>query len=99
MWRHCSTLTKHGRHLSAMIAGMVYNVLRHLPEQRPLAFTTQSLVLEPALDQLRGEVRLAHERAQELIELADEYGLDLWLVFGTIDLGWAEVEMGQPSAA
>jgi predicted ATPase len=47
------------------------------------------------LHQLRGEVTLAHERAKEVVELADEYGLDLWLAFGNIDLGWAEAELGK----
>jgi DNA-binding winged helix-turn-helix (wHTH) protein/predicted ATPase len=47
------------------------------------------------LHQLRGEVALAHERAEEVVKLADEYGLDLWLAFGRIDLGWAAVELGR----
>jgi len=47
------------------------------------------------LHQLRGEIAQAHERAEEVAKLADEYGLDLWLAFGRIDLGWAEVELGR----
>ncbi len=46
------------------------------------------------LHQLRGEVLLAYERAKEVVELADEYGLELWLAHGKIDLGWAEAELG-----
>jgi DNA-binding winged helix-turn-helix (wHTH) protein/predicted ATPase len=47
------------------------------------------------LHQFRGEPLLAHERATEVLSLADEYGLELWLAFGSVDLGWAEVELGQ----
>jgi predicted ATPase len=47
------------------------------------------------LHQLRGEITLAHDRAKEIVELADEYGLELWLAFGKIDLGSAEVELGE----
>lgn len=46
------------------------------------------------LHQLRGEVEFARERAQEVVKLADEYGLDLWQALGDIDLGWAEGAMG-----
>ena len=46
------------------------------------------------LHQLRGEALLAHERAEEVIALADEYGLELWLAFGNINHGWAEFELG-----
>src|SRR5262249_42118896 len=46
------------------------------------------------LHQLRGEPLLAHERAEEVIALADEYGLELWLAFGDIHHGWAEFELG-----
>lgn len=46
------------------------------------------------LHQLRGEALLAHERAEEVIALADEYGLELWLAFGKINHGWAEFELG-----
>ncbi len=49
------------------------------------------------LHQMRGEVPLAYERAKELVELANEYGLELWGAFGNFNLGWAEVEMGQKS--
>jgi predicted ATPase/DNA-binding winged helix-turn-helix (wHTH) protein len=60
----------------------------------------QSLVIArhsaAQLHQLRGEAQQANERAKELVELADEYGLVLWLALGRINLGWAEVELGQP---
>jgi DNA-binding winged helix-turn-helix (wHTH) protein/predicted ATPase len=46
------------------------------------------------IHQLRGEVSLAHQRARELVTLADEYGLELWRAFGNINLGWAEIELG-----
>jgi tetratricopeptide (TPR) repeat protein len=43
---------------------------------------------------LRGEPLLARERAREVLTLAEEYGLELWIAFGKIDLGWAEAELG-----
>jgi DNA-binding winged helix-turn-helix (wHTH) protein/predicted ATPase len=46
------------------------------------------------LHQLRGEASLAYERAKEAMELADEYGLALWVIYGLIELGWAEAELG-----
>src|SRR5258708_788389 len=47
------------------------------------------------LHQLKSEVNLARERAKEVVELADESALELWLAFGNIDLGWAEVELSE----
>jgi adenylate cyclase len=47
------------------------------------------------LHQLRGEVSLAYERAKEAMDLADEYGLEVWLAYGLIELGWAEAELGE----
>ena len=47
------------------------------------------------LHQLRGEVELVRQRAQEAVDLADEYGLELWLAYGLIELGWAEAESGE----
>ena len=32
--------------------------------------------------------------AKEALELADEYGLSLWVTYGLIELGWAEAELG-----
>ena len=46
------------------------------------------------LHQLRGEPLLAQERASEVVKLADEYGLELWVSLGKIDLGWADAELG-----
>jgi predicted ATPase len=58
----------------------------------------QSLVValhfSAQLHQLRGEVALAYEHAKEAFELADEYGLELWLAYGNINMGWAEAELG-----
>jgi DNA-binding winged helix-turn-helix (wHTH) protein/predicted ATPase len=48
------------------------------------------------LHQLRGEASLAYERAKEAMELADEYGLSLWVTYGLIELGWAVAELGNP---
>ncbi len=47
------------------------------------------------LHQLRGEPRLAQERAKEVIRIAEEYGLEPWVAFGKIDLGWADAELGE----
>jgi len=46
------------------------------------------------LHQMRGEPALAYDRAKEAMDLADEYGLELWLAYGTIEVGWAEAELG-----
>src|SRR5205807_510180 len=43
---------------------------------------------------LRGEPLLAQQHAKEVAKLADEYGLEYWVALGKIDLGWAEVELG-----
>lgn len=48
------------------------------------------------LHQLRGEAFPAHERAKEAMELADEYGLTVWVTYGLIELGWAVAELGDP---
>jgi predicted ATPase len=45
------------------------------------------------LHQLRGEPLLARNWAREVVRLADEYGMDFWIAFGDIDLGWAEAEL------
>ncbi|HST09000.1 MAG TPA: AAA family ATPase [Terriglobales bacterium] len=47
------------------------------------------------LHQLRGEASLAYERAKEAMDLADEYGLEVWLTYGLIEVGWAEAELGE----
>jgi DNA-binding winged helix-turn-helix (wHTH) protein/predicted ATPase len=46
------------------------------------------------LHQLRGEPLLARAQAQEVLKLADEYGLEYWVALGKIDLGWADTELG-----
>jgi len=46
------------------------------------------------LHRLRGEVSLAYDRAKETVELAEEYGLEFWLAYAVINLGWAEAELG-----
>jgi DNA-binding winged helix-turn-helix (wHTH) protein/predicted ATPase/KaiC/GvpD/RAD55 family RecA-like ATPase len=46
------------------------------------------------IHQLRGESELVEECAKEVAELAEEYGLELWLAYGCIELGWVESEMG-----
>ncbi len=46
------------------------------------------------LHRLRGEASLVYERAKEVMELADEYGLELWVAHGLFELGWAEAELG-----
>lgn len=46
------------------------------------------------LHQLRGEATLTYERAKAALELATEYGLELWRTYGLIELGWAEAELG-----
>ena len=48
------------------------------------------------LHHLRGEASLAYERAKEAMELADEYGLTVWVTYGLIELGWAVAELGNP---
>jgi len=48
------------------------------------------------LHQLRGEASLAYERAKEAMELADGYGMSVWVTYGLIELGWAEAELGNP---
>jgi predicted ATPase len=48
------------------------------------------------LHHLRGEASLVRERAKEAMELADEYGMTVWVTFGLIELGWAVAELGNP---
>jgi DNA-binding winged helix-turn-helix (wHTH) protein/tetratricopeptide (TPR) repeat protein len=50
------------------------------------------------LHQLMGEVSLVHESAEVVVELASEYGLELWLAYATILLGWTQAEMGNLEA-
>jgi DNA-binding winged helix-turn-helix (wHTH) protein/predicted ATPase len=46
------------------------------------------------LYQIRGEPALAQALAKAAMELADENGLTLWVIYGLIELGWAEAELG-----
>jgi DNA-binding winged helix-turn-helix (wHTH) protein/tetratricopeptide (TPR) repeat protein len=46
------------------------------------------------IHQLRGDAVLAHQFANQATDLAEEYGLELWRVYGIIELGWAEAELG-----
>jgi predicted ATPase len=46
------------------------------------------------LYQIRGEPALAQVFAKAAMELADENGLTLWVIYGVIELGWAEAELG-----
>lgn len=48
------------------------------------------------IHQLRGEASLAYECAKEAMELADQYGLTVWVTYGLIELGWAVAELGNP---
>jgi DNA-binding winged helix-turn-helix (wHTH) protein len=47
--------------------------------------------------QLRGEASLAYGYAKEAMELADDYGFALWGLYGLIEFGWAEAELGNPT--
>jgi DNA-binding winged helix-turn-helix (wHTH) protein/tetratricopeptide (TPR) repeat protein len=46
------------------------------------------------LHHLRGEPVLVQTFAKEAMELADEYGMALWVIYGSIELGWADAELG-----
>lgn len=50
------------------------------------------------IHQLRREATLTRERAETLIALAEEYGLEMWKSFGVINRGWAMAEQGQVEA-
>jgi predicted ATPase len=43
---------------------------------------------------LRREARPAYECAKEVMDLADEYGLELWMAYGEMNMGWAVAELG-----
>jgi tetratricopeptide (TPR) repeat protein len=64
---------------------------RQLSHPQSLAYATH---FSAQLHQLRGEPRLAQERAKEGIRVAEEYYLELWVAFGRIALGWADAELG-----
>jgi DNA-binding winged helix-turn-helix (wHTH) protein/predicted ATPase len=50
--------------------------------------------LAAQLHHLRGEISLVEERAKEALEVADEYGLELWSAYGLVEVGWVEAERG-----
>jgi predicted ATPase len=53
-----------------------------------------ALHIAAQLHHLRGEAPLVHVYAKEAMQLADEYGLAFWVIYGLIELGWAEAELG-----
>jgi predicted ATPase len=73
-----------------MQAGLEF--ARQLAHPQSLAYAARFVA---QLHQLRGEPRLAQEHTKEVIRIAEEYGLELWVVFGKIDLGWADAELGE----
>src|SRR5262249_1096672 len=44
---------------------------------------------------LRGEPSMTEARAEAVLALADEYGLEMWTALGHIHRGWARSEQGQ----
>jgi DNA-binding winged helix-turn-helix (wHTH) protein/predicted ATPase len=75
--------------MQRMQVGLEY--ARQLAHPQSLAYATH---FAAQLHQLRGEPRLAQERAKEGIRVAEEYYLELWVGLGRIALGWAEAELG-----
>ena len=75
--------------MQRMQVGLEY--ARQLAHPQSLAYATH---FAAHLHQLRGEPRLAQERAKEGIRVAEEYYMELWVGFGRIALGWAEAELG-----
>jgi len=65
---------------------------RELAHPQSLAYAAH---FSAQLHQLRGEPLLAQERAKEVIGVAEEYCLELWVALGKIDLGWADAELGE----
>ena len=72
-----------------MQAGLEF--ARQLAHPQSLAYATH---FAAQLHQFRGEPLPAQECAKEGIRVAEEYYLELWMVFGRIDLGWANAELG-----
>jgi tetratricopeptide (TPR) repeat protein len=54
-----------------------------------------ALHIAAQLHQLRGEAALSCQYAKDAMELADEHGFEIWRVYGLIELGWAEAELGK----
>src|SRR5215471_11304826 len=76
--------------LRRMQAGLEF--ARQLDHPQSLAYAARFVA---QLHQLRGEPLLAREHTNEVIRIAEEYGLELWVAFGKIDLGWADAELGE----
>jgi DNA-binding winged helix-turn-helix (wHTH) protein/tetratricopeptide (TPR) repeat protein len=76
--------------MERMQAGLAF--ARHLAHPQSLVYGSRFMA---QLHQLRGEPLLAQERAKEVIEISEEYGLEPWVAFGRIDLGWAIAELGE----
>jgi predicted ATPase len=76
--------------LQRMQVGLEY--ARRLAHPQSLAYAAR---FAAQLHQFRGEPLLAQERANDVIRIAEEYGMELWAAIGKIDLGWASAELGQ----
>jgi len=46
------------------------------------------------LNHLRGDISGVEKCAKEALELAEDYGLELWSVYGLVEVGWVEAERG-----
>jgi DNA-binding winged helix-turn-helix (wHTH) protein/predicted ATPase len=46
------------------------------------------------LHHLMGNISRVYECSKEALELAEDYGLELWSVYGAVELGWVEAERG-----
>jgi predicted ATPase len=51
-----------------------------------------------SLHMWRGEMELAKERAQAMLEIAEEHGFQIWESLATILLGATQIALGQPEA-
>jgi len=76
--------------MQRMQVGLEY--ARQLAHPQSLAYAARFVA---QLHQFRGEPLLVQERAQEVVRIAEEYGMELWAAVGKIDLGWASAELGQ----
>lgn len=75
--------------MQRMQAGLEF--ARKLAHPQSLAYATH---FAAQLHQYRGELVQAQACAEEGIRIAEEYDLQLWMVFGRIDLGRANAELG-----
>ncbi len=75
-----------GGHLAAALARA-----RELGHPQTLVV---ALHMAAQLHHLRGEAPPVRVFATEAMELADEYGMAVWVAYGLIELGWAEAELG-----